>query len=474
MLVTFIVLIHLTGAVLAGMALMKVRTPQGTLAWGLSLLVVPYLAIPAYWILGPSRFEGYVSARRGGDDKLRAAVGDVEAEARRFQAEIPETRGGIRAIERLARMPVLRGNRTHLLVDGEEAFPSLFQGIERARDYVLIQFYTIHDDRVGRKLRDLLVDRARSGVRVHLLFDRIGSRSLPRRYVRILREAGVEVSAFLSSRAWIRQRFRPRIQVNFRNHRKILVVDGREGWLGGLNASVAYLGEDPRIGAWRDTHLHLEGPSVAGLQLAFLEDWHWSTGTVLSLDWTPRPVEADEAVLILPSGPADPVETANLMIHHAIHGARDRFWLATPYFVPDEGILSALELAVLRGVDVHLLVPSSADVPLVHLAKLAVLPRLLRAGVAVHRYSAGFMHSKAFLVDNRAAAVSTVNLDNRSLRLNFEITALLLDPGAVLRVQSMLEADLARSEPVTAAELDARPTIERVAARGAYLLAPIL
>lgn len=492
MLIAFFIMAHLTGAAVAGAALMQVRTPQGTLAWVLALLAVPYLAVPAYWILGPSRFQGYVSARRGGDHRLRTAVGEVEADARRFRTEIPETRGGIRAIEQLARMPVLRGNRTRLLVDGEETFPSLFSGLERARNYALVQFYTIRDDRVGRRLRDLLLDRAREGVRVYLLFDRVGSRSLPRSYVRDLRRGGVSISAFLSSRAWIRQRFRPRLQVNFRNHRKIMVVDGHEGWLGGLNASEAYLGRDPRIGAWRDTHLHLQGPSVTGLQLSFLEDWHWSTGEVLELEWTSRAAqdgppadpdsngssatggEGDEAVLVLPSGPADSLETANLMIHHAIHGARERFWLATPYFVPDEGILSALELAVLRGVEVRILVPATADVPLVHLAKLAILPRLLRTGVRIHRYTEGFMHSKIFLVDDRAAAVGTVNLDNRSLRLNFEVTALLLDPGAIHRVERMLETDLSRSEPLTAEDLDARPAWERAASRAAYLLAPIL
>ncbi|TVR64748.1 MAG: cardiolipin synthase [Gemmatimonadales bacterium] len=481
MLIGFLVVAHLLGAAFAGAALMEVRTPQGTLAWVLALLVVPYLAVPAYWILGPSRFEGYVSARRGGDHRLRAAVGEVEADARRFRVEIPETRGGIRAIEQLARMPVLRGNRTRLLVDGEESFQSLFAGLERAQDYALVQFYTIRDDKVGRRLRDLLLARARDGVRVYVLFDRVGSRSLPRRYIRELRRGGVSISAFLSSRAWIRQRFRPRLQVNFRNHRKIMVVDGHEGWLGGLNASEAYLGRDPRIGTWRDTHLHLEGPSVTGLQLSFLEDWHWSTGDVPELNWTPRPSESagqgdegDEAVLVLPSGPADPLETANLMIQHAIHGARERFWLATPYFVPDEGILSALELAVLRGVEVRILVPETADVPLVHLAKLAVLPRLLRTGVQIHRYTAGFMHSKAFLVDDRAAAVGTVNLDNRSLRLNFEVTAILLDPGAIRRVERMLEDDLSRAEPLTVDELNARPAWERAASRAAYLLAPIL
>ncbi len=486
MLLLILSLFHLIGAGTAVAALMRTRTPQGAIAWMLALVVVPYLALPAYWVLGPSRFDGYVTARRGGDIRLRQALGDMPANLAPFRARIPETRGGIRAVETLARMPVVMGNRTRLLVDGDETFESMFRGMEEAQNYILVQFYTIQDDVLGRRFQEFLIRKAQEGVRVHLLFDRIGSRSLPGRYVRRLREAGVEVSAFLSSRAVIRQRFRPRLQINFRNHRKILVVDGRVGWLGGLNLSDAYMGRSPEMGAWRDTHLRVEGPAVLGLQLSFLEDWHWSTERILELDWDPvaaPPSEGEdqgpdqdpgEPVLILPSGPADPVETASLMVHHAIHSARERFWIASPYFVPDEAVVAALKLAAIRGVDVRILVPTRADVPLVHLAKLAAIPRLLEVGVAIYRYTPGFLHQKAFLVDDRAAGVGTVNLDNRSFRLNFEITALLLDPGAIARVKDMLAADFERSEALTLAELEGRSLWARAGARAAYLLAPIL
>jgi cardiolipin synthase A/B len=313
------------------------------------------------------------------------------------------------------------------------------------------------------------------GVRVYFLFDKIGSRSLPGSYVERLTDGGVEVATFRSSRMMLRRRFRPRLQINFRNHRKILVVDGEEGWLGGFNLSDTYLGMDPSIGPWRDTHLRIRGPSALGLQLSFLEDWHWSTGDVLSLDWTPKRAEAgNEAVLILPSGPADPLETAALMIHHSIHSARERFWIASPYFVPDEGILMALKLAALRGVDVRVLVPSYADVPLVHLAKLAVVEPLLAVGVQVLQYDAAFLHTKAFVVDDRAAGVGTVNVDSRSLHLNFEITAILMDREAVARVEGMFLDDFEHAQPLTLEELLARPAWARAASKGAHLLAPLL
>jgi cardiolipin synthase A/B len=475
MLIALLLAGYALGALSAVSALMNARTPQGTVAWILALLTVPWIAVPAYWIVGSPRFEGYVSARRGGDSRLRGLLPGVEGISGEFRTRPPETRGGITAVERLARMPVVRANRTALLTDGKSTFDQLFAGIRGARRYVLVQFYTIEDDTVGARLKHELLAAAQRGVSVFLLFDRIGSRSLSSSWVRELQEAGVEVHAFLSSRAWIRQQFRPRIQINFRNHRKIVVVDGREGWMGGYNVGEVYLGRHPELGKWRDTHLHVEGPAVLAMQLAFVEDWHWTTERVPDLEWEPTPAtDGDEAVLMLPSGPADQVESATLMYHHAIHAARKRLWIATPYFVPDEGIVTALKLAAFRGVDVRILTPLSADVPLVHLAKFAAVEPLLRAGVRVLRYAPGFLHSKLFLVDDRAAGVGTVNLDNRSLRLNFEITALLLDPGAIRRVEALFEEDMAAAEDLTLEEVVGRSLGARLASRAAYLLAPVL
>lgn len=475
MLLILVLVAHSVGLVTSVAALMTARTSQGAIAWVISLNAFPYLAVPLYLILGAPRFEGYVSARRGGDSRLRQALTGVPARVDPFRVSLPQTRGGITALERLAQMPLLGGNETELLVDGAAVFESMFGGIEAARRYALVQFYTIEDDGVGRRLKDLLVRKAREGVRAYLLFDWLGSRSLPKHYVEELVEGGVRVESFRSSRAMIRRRFRPRLQINFRNHRKVAVVDGQEGWLGGLNASDAYLGLDPDVGPWRDTHLRVRGPAALGLQLSFLEDWHWSAEEVLELDWEPKAADgADEPVLILPSGPADPLETANLMIHHAIHAAGTRLWIATPYFVPDDGVVHALQLAALRGVDVRILLPERADVPLVDLARMTVVEQLVGVGVEVYVYTAGFMHTKAYLVDDRAAGVGTVNLDDRSFRLNFEITGLLMDQDAVARVAAMLEEDFGRARLLSEEELARRGFLARVGSRAAHLLAPVL
>jgi cardiolipin synthase A/B len=295
-------------------------------------------------------------------------------------------------------------------------------------------------------------------------------RGLPNAYLDELVAAGVDVRRFHSTRG-----SGNRFQLNFRNHRKIVVADGRIGWVGGLNVGDEYLGRDPRLGEWRDTHLVMEGPATLCLQLSFVEDWYWASSELLELDWIPAPVAGDGVpVLVLPSGPADRFETASLMVQHAIHSATRRLWISSPYFVPDEGVIAALKLAALRGVDVRILIPERPDNLLAYFAAYAFIGPLLEAGVEVHRYQAGFLHGKAMLIDSLASAVGTVNLDNRSFRLNFEITAWVMDHSFALQMEHMFNADFARSRRMTRADVVERPLWFRAASRAAYLTAPIL
>ena len=321
-------------------ALMTVRTAQGTIAWMVSLNALPIVAVPAYWVFGRSRFAGYVIKRQSrdvlADPQSRAVAAQLAPLVPAF-AGIP---GSALAGQRLAKLPYLGGNEVELLVDGEATFRSLFAGIAAARRDVLVQFYIVRDDRLGRELRDLLVAKARAGVTVRFLYDELGSIDLPRRYREQLAAAGVRIERFGSTRGWGN-----RLQLNFRNHRKIVVADGVEGWVGGLNVGDEYLGRDPKVGPWRDTHLRVAGPAALGLQLSFVEDWNWATGELLfaELEWPAEP-RGDTAVLVLPSGPADRLETASLMYQQAIHGALRRIWIATPYFVPDGAVLGSLTL----------------------------------------------------------------------------------------------------------------------------------
>ncbi|QOR38911.1 cardiolipin synthase [Billgrantia diversa] len=462
-----IFLVHLLGVLSAILALLSSRTSQGAVAWIISLVTFPYLAVPAYWIFGRPRFYGYVLSRGERDTVLRRILVRYRPCLEPFQADARNP--DVRAIEKLAMMPLTSGNQAELLIDGKETFDSIFDGIDAAEEYVLVQFFIVRHDALGHQLKEHLLRAAERGVRVYFLFDDMGSRKLSEGYLRELKKGGIEVHPFRSSRG-----FKHRFQLNFRNHRKILVVDGGEGWLGGFNVGVEYLGQHPRHGPWRDTHLKLTGPSVLGLQEAFWEDWHWATGEVINLCWEPRiTCEECQNVIIVPSGPADRQETASLLVQHAIHSAHERLWVTSPYFVPDQGVQDALRLAAMRGVDVRIMMPEHPDHLLIYLSAFSFLPDMVRAGVKVFRYQPGFLHQKVILVDDIAATVGTVNLDNRSFRLNFEITAYIPDRRFAAEVCQMLERDFAVCRQISYDELQHRPLWSKLVSRAAYLTAPI-
>lgn len=465
------VLAHTIGFLSSLDALMSTRTAPGAVAWIVSLNTFPVVAVPSYWVFGRSRFQGYVIGRREGESELYHALLPHIANIDAFHANDHPNNGRVEAIEKLAKMPTVGANEVELLIDGDATFESIFDGIERAEESVLVQFYIVRDDEIGRALQALLMRKAREGVRVHFLYDEIGSYRLPTRYLDELTEAGVAVRRFHSTRG-----SGNRWQLNFRNHRKVVVVDGQQGWVGGLNVGDESLSRSQRFGAWRDTHLRVEGPAALCLQLSFVEDWNWASGDILELDWVPMPAQSGEdiPVLVLPSGPADRFETASLMVQHASATAQRRLWISSPYFVPDEGVLSALKLATLRGVDVRVLIPERPDNILAYLAAYAFVAPLLEVGVQIHRYQDGFLHGKSMLVDDVASAIGTVNLDNRSFRLNFELTAWVLDKGFAERMQDMFLDDFARSREMTVAEVEEKRWWFRAASRAAYLTAPVL
>jgi len=461
---------HLLGIASSIDALMGTRTAPGAVAWIVSLNTFPVVSVPAYWVFGRSRFQGYVIGRRDTDSQLHHALERKMALVERFAVRDLSSHLDLQAMQRLAKLPTLGGNDAELLADGEATFNSLFEGIRSARHYLLVQYYIVRDDNLGRELSRLLQERARAGVQVHFLYDEVGSYQLPSSYLNELRSAGVHVRAFHSTRG-----SGNRFQLNFRNHRKIMIADGVSGWTGGLNVGDEYLGKNASVGAWRDTHLKLVGPAVFALQLSFMEDWYWASGEILAFDWTPSEANGRNLpVLVLPSGPADRFEPASLMVQLALSNARNRIWIASPYFVPDEGVQAALKLAALRGVDVRILIPEKPDNPLLYFAAYAFLGPLLEAGVKVYRYHDGFLHCKTILVDDKASAIGTVNLDNRSFRLNFEITTWVYDQGFAQDMEAKYHHDFDHSHLMTAGDVIDRPWWFRLASRAAYLLAPVL
>ena len=467
--------LHALGVLSALDALAHARTPQGSAAWIVALVAMPYLTLPVYWVFGRSRFEGYVRDVRQFDAEVDARLDAAHDEIAAWEPP-PETAdertaSELRGFSALARLPFTRGNRLRLLVDGEATFSAILDAIDRAEDYVLAQFYIVHDDGLGRDFQRRLLAAAARGVRVRLVYDGVGSHALPRGYVRALREGGVEVQEFAGERGWL-----GRFRINFRNHRKIVVVDGREAFVGGLNVGDEYLGLDPVLRPWRDTHLAVSGPAVQALQLSVARDWYYGSGEVPDgLLWHMEAAHgADQHALVVASGPADPLETAGLLYVQAIAAAEERVWIASPYFVPDGMVLGALQAAALRGVDVRVLMPRMADSWMFRFVPYAFLPEVERAGVRVFLYEAGFMHQKVVLVDDDYAAVGTANFDNRSFRLNFEVTLLAHDAALCADVEAMLLADLARSTSVTEADLETESLPFRLAAQATRLLAPVL
>ena len=449
-------------------AVMHVRTSQGTIAWAISLLTFPYLAIPLYWMVGRSRFSGYVRGRRAGDRRLRKLAESMHQRMRHYEIKIPDEDVFSKAAMILGGLPFTRGNELELLIDGEEMFERLFQEMRAAQSYLCVNFFIVKNDRIGMRFQAALIERARAGVKVMFLFDEIGSHKLPRRYLRTLREAGVECESFGINRFWW-----SRLQVNFRNHRKIVVIDGKTAFLGGLNVGDEYLGRDVRFGAWRDTHLQLRGPVVQAVQMVFLEDWFWATERVPELHWNTYPETADQVAAVIPTGPADPADSWQLVVAEAANSSRKRLWIASPYFVPDEGVLTALQAAAIRGVDVRILLPERADHLLVWLSAFSYYEQSIPYGIRLFCYQRGFLHQKVMLSDDRLAAVGTANLDNRSFRLNFEITAFSPDPGFVDEVEHMLSVDFTHSREVAVEDVTARSFLFRAACRAARLFAPI-
>ena len=463
-------LVELFGILAAVHAVMNARTSQGAIAWAISLITFPWLALILYAILGRNNFKGYVLLRNSKDQDIHHYIDKIKKEAVANNLIREDLSESEKALTRLADVPITRYNKSRLLIDGDETFRSIFEAIESAEQYILVQFFIIKDDELGRQLQTKLIEKAKENVRVYFLYDEIGSHKMPRSYLLEMQIAGIVTSAFRTTKGKTN-----RFQLNFRNHRKIVVVDGKKAYVGGHNVGDEYLGKDPKFGAWRDTHVKVEGPVVQEIQFCFVEDWHWATSGIPKLNWELRKSpEGREDALMIASGPADQLETCGLMFVQAINDARQRIWIASPYFVPDLQILSALKLAALRGVDVRILLPEKPDHRTVYLASFSYYQNTLPFGIKIYRYSAGFMHQKVFLIDSACAAVGTANLDNRSFRLNFEITLLNYDSQFIQGVENMLSNDFSHSRPVTMEDYIQKSFFFKLAVRSARLLAPIL
>ncbi len=464
------IIVHGLGILTAAHAVMVVRSSRGAIAWGISLITFPWVAIPLYWVLGKNEFFEYAKALQNAYREKHNLVSQAYGEILKYKAVLPEKLSTIEKLtEVFTPLPFTTGNKIELLIDGEKTYAAMLEAIAQAQDYILLQSYIINDDRTGNEFRQALIERAKQGVRIYFLYDKIGSRKLSRSYLKSLQQHGIDVCGFGSTR-----RKGNRFRINFRNHRKIMIVDGKVAFMGGLNIGDEYLGKNPRFGSWRDTHLQLRGTVVQCLQSVFLGDWYWVTREIPQVNWQVNAAKNDRTALVLPTGPADRLDNCNLFWLSLIERSQTRLWIASPYFVPNTSTLNALKLAVLRGVDVRIILPNSADHLTAYFCSFSYYQELEAVGIKLYRYRSGFMHQKVILVDRDIAGVGTVNLDNRSFFLNFEIMTFAIDREFIRSVETMLLKDLRLSGIVDLDAYRQKPLWFKLAARVSRLLAPIL
>jgi cardiolipin synthase A/B len=449
--------------------LLERRPPLATVAWIVSLATLPLLGLLVYYFLGPRRLDRKRRRRVMARTAKRAKAGGAAPNRKSAVDELGHVGARLAAVAAgTEQAPPLPATDTTLYDLGSEAYDAIIEAIAAAQHHVHLEYYILKEGVVARRIRAALLERAAAGVQVRLLLDGLGTSRLGS-FLAPLRDAGVEVA-----------RFGPRMRpgfVNFRTHRKIVVCDGRTGFTGGMNIDDGH--DESVVGAtrgWRDTQVRLVGDAVAPLALAFLEDWQYATDIVLDgPDYLP-PLDGRGASLlqVCASGPDAHPQSIHAVYFTAIATARHRVWISTPYFVPDEPMQAALIAASLRGVDVRVLVPADSDHKIVDAASRSYFPELLAAGVRLFAYGPPALHAKTVVVDRDAGIVGTANLDNRSLRLNFEVVAIIYGHHHADALAEMFERDLSHSKEITATSFEGRPVIDRLFEGAARLFSPML
>lgn len=453
-------------------ALRFVRTSQAAVGWTVALLTLPFLTLPLYWVFARHRFHGYREAIREVGLRHQRSVSSIRG-ALHTERNVRSTENStpLECVADVLDAPITTDNRYELLVDGKATFDAIIKAINEANRYIYIAFFIIRDDGLGNRFADALIERATAGVTVRVVYDEVGSHRLSYRYVQRLTDAGVEILTFNTRQGWFN-----RFQINFRNHRKLVLVDGNKVIVGGLNVGDEYLGECAGKDPWRDTAISVEGMLARQAQAVFAGDYYWAARKDLpEADWNSsfRSGGSGRAA-VCATGPADPRPRGTMMFAAAAQAAKERLWISTPYLVPDNAVVVALHMAKARGVDVRILIPAKADHYPVYLAGFFYEQELGEADIPVYRYQTGFLHQKCLLVDDRLAMVGSTNLDNRSLHLNFELMVAVEDQALVAAVSNMLTRDFDCSVRSNASDAPVRWWFERAGTAVARLFSPIL
>jgi cardiolipin synthase len=428
------------------------RSPVKTLSWVLVVLLIPILGIFFYVFFGQNYRKQKIFSKKNILDLEQltsyAAV-QVNSLPERMGTESEAIREKVHLMNLMLnnnKSALTEFNNIELLIDGTNTFPSMLDAINAAKSFINMEFYRFESDILGTKFFKTLMAKAKEGVKVRIIYDDVGSWSLDNNIIRQIRNSGVEIFPFMPVRfPWLTNK------INFRNHRKILVVDGIKGYVGGLNIADKYLHGIKGIGSWRDTHLVIKGEAVATLNSVFMVDWYFVSEILLAdepghLDYEKVPDRC--WIQMASSGPDS--DWANIMqvYFSAIATARKSIYISTPYFSPDESILNAMKTASLSGVDVQMILPDKSDSIVAYWSTMSYIDELMEAGIKIFLYKKGFNHSKYILVDNVFASVGSANVDMRSFDLNFEVAALIYDESFASRLLKVFHDDIANSVPV--------------------------
>ena len=465
------------------------RDPKAVWTWLLALYFVPVFGFLFYLLLCQDLHKSKMFRIKEVEDKLNVSARSQEDYFKRHEMTLEgpmerdykdmviynlETSGAVLTLN----------NQVTVFTDGEEKFEDLRREMRKARRFIHIQYYIIKNDELFDSLIPILLKKVQEGVEVRILCDGMGGRFMPKKKWQELEDAGVKVGVFFPATLG-----RINLRVNYRNHRKIVVIDGRVGYVGGFNIGREYIGKDPKFGYWRDTHLKLHGDAVISLQMRFAQDWNYACKENLfrHAEYFDIPHSAHEerrkvlegkrpplGVQIISSGPDARDRQIRNNYLELFYKAKDHIYIQTPYFVPDDAVLSALEVAAKSGVDVRLMIPCKPDHPFVYWATYSYVGDLLDAGAKCYTYENGFLHAKGVMADGRVCSYGTANMDIRSFELNFEVNAVIYDEDTTEKLEKIFLEDLKNSREITRERYRQRSLVIRVKEQCSRLLSPLL
>jgi cardiolipin synthase A/B len=426
--------------------LTKRRNTASSVAWILAIILLPYLGGVLYLFFGINRVDRRARQRAAIERDIDQQLPNLDAYGFDLHLRLNEQQAGLaRLVHSGCGTLPTDCNTVEVISDTNVALRRIEEAIMAACESIHLEYYIWRADKTGTRVRDMLIERARAGVSVRFLYDGIGSMFLGRRFLRPMRDVGIVVAPFLPGAT-----FRERWSLNLRSHRKIVVVDGTTGFTGGMNVGDEYLGRNKQLGYWRDTHLKLSGPAVLQLQRVFAEDWYYATNEELTQpERFPDPsCQGDVVAQIVSGGPSGEMRTFHALMFTAINEARERITLATSYFVPTDALQMALETAARRGVHVRLLLAGRAAHKWTVLAGRAFYESLLQAGVEIHEYRRGILHSKTMTIDGNWSLIGTANFDSRSMLLNFEVGVAVYDPRIAKALEHQYRDDMQHARQI--------------------------